>query len=54
MSVGLRFFVKFCKEKWSKTGCRIKQILLILHHSLALNIGAIYLLSDYHSFNSKA
>ncbi len=54
MSVGLRFFVKFCKEKGGKTGCWIKQILLILHHSFALNIGAICLLSDYHSFNSKA
>ena len=54
MSVGLRFFVKFCKEKGGKTDCRIKQILLLLHYKLALNTGAICLLSDYHSFNSKA
>ena len=54
MSVGLRFFVKFCKEKGGKTGCWIKQILLLLHYKLALNTGAICLLSDYHIFNSKA
>ncbi len=54
MSVWLRFFVKFCKEKGGKTGCRFKQILLLLHYELALDIGAICLLSDYHSFNSIA
>ena len=54
MSVGLRISVKNCKEKGGKTDCRIKQILLLLHYKLALNTGAICLLSDYHTFNSIA
>jgi hypothetical protein len=43
MSVGLRFSVKFCKEKGGETRCWIKQILVLLQQEFPKqNVGKLF------------